>query len=160
MIPLWQPLVYPSSSPCVRHCFSSPLALSGLIRGFLCQWIFCTHASHPHINPWGSALFYACPLPITRPINGLSVGRFGPRLLHATRMGCASWMPLMVCPKSHLLWMINPPHPFRPHLLPSLIHSYTLYTLWLQETDCKTVIVQVLLTRTAWFYGHHISQME
>lgn len=89
-IPLWNSqLVYPSLSPCVQQFLCSLFALPGFIRGFLCQWIFCTHASRPHTNPRGAALFYACPLPVARPINGLSVGRSGPLLLHATHMGSA-----------------------------------------------------------------------
>lgn len=60
------------------------LALSGSVRCFLCQWIFCTHASCPQTNPRGAALFYACPLPVAKPINGRSVRGSGPRLL----LGC------------------------------------------------------------------------
>lgn len=60
------------------------LALSGSVRCFLCQWIFCTHASCPQTNPKGAALFYACPLPVAKPINGRSVRGSGPRLL----LGC------------------------------------------------------------------------
>lgn len=143
--PLWEPLgihhplhVSSSASP-------SLLALPGFIRGFLCQWIFCTHASRPHTNPRGAALFYACPLPVARPINGLSAGRSGPGLLLlllTLRWDVqGSWMPLMVCPEPSWLWLINPLQPLSPMPAPFLnILSHTALSLtsgsWLKNSDC------------------------
>lgn len=123
----------------------SLLALPGFIRGFLCQWIFCTHASRPHTNPRGAALFYACPLPVARPINGLSAGRSGPGLLLlllTLRWDVqGSWMPLMVCPEPSWLWLINPLQPLSPMPAPFLnILSHTALSLtsgsWLKNSDC------------------------
>ena len=94
--------------------------------------MFCTRASHPHTDPKGTALFYACPLPVARPINGLSAWRSGPDCsMPLTCYAQGKLMPLMVCPEP-----INHPVP-SPMSAPLSSFTFTCCALRLQETDCK-----------------------
>lgn len=54
-------------------------------------------------------------------------------------------------------WLTLPsPFPIPSPFLNILSHT----ALWLQETDCKTVIARVMYSATAWFWGQQISPIH